>query len=77
MYNIIIESGVPMKLHKLIKICLNETYSKAHIGKWSKTGRCFNTTAFQLCFRIYNEDGLRKPGWTEIEWNMSASGLCS
>jgi hypothetical protein len=22
-----------MKLHRLIKICLNETYSKGHIGK--------------------------------------------
>jgi hypothetical protein len=35
LYNILEEFGVPMKLHKvrLIKMCLNETYSKVHIGK--------------------------------------------
>jgi hypothetical protein len=29
LYNIRIEFGVPMKLVRLIKMCLNETYSKA------------------------------------------------
>jgi hypothetical protein len=33
LYNILIEFGVPMKLVKLIKLCLKETYSKVHIGK--------------------------------------------
>jgi hypothetical protein len=33
MYNILIEFGVPMKLVRLIKICLNQTYSEVHIGK--------------------------------------------
>jgi hypothetical protein len=33
LYNIPIEFGAPMKLLKLIKICLNETYSKVCIGK--------------------------------------------
>jgi hypothetical protein len=33
LYNILIEFGVPMKLVRLIKICLNETYSKVGIGK--------------------------------------------
>jgi hypothetical protein len=33
LYNILIEFGVPMKLVRLIKMCLNETYSKARIGK--------------------------------------------
>jgi sorting nexin-29 len=31
-YNILIEFGVPMKLDRLIKMCLNETYSKVHVG---------------------------------------------
>jgi hypothetical protein len=31
--NIIIEFGVPVKLVRLIKMWLNETYSKFHIGK--------------------------------------------
>jgi hypothetical protein len=33
LYSILIEFGVPMKLVRLIKICLNETYSKVRIGK--------------------------------------------
>jgi hypothetical protein len=33
LYSILIEFGVPMKLVRLIKICLNGTYSKDSIGK--------------------------------------------
>jgi hypothetical protein len=33
LYNILLEFGIPKKLVRLIKICLNETYSKVHIGK--------------------------------------------
>ena len=33
MYNILIEFGIPMKLVRLIKMCLNETYSKVRLGK--------------------------------------------
>jgi hypothetical protein len=32
LYNILIEFGVPMKLVRLIKMFLNETYSKDHVG---------------------------------------------
>jgi hypothetical protein len=33
LYNILLEFGGPMKLVQLIKMCLNETYCKVHIGK--------------------------------------------
>jgi hypothetical protein len=33
LYNILIKFGVPMKLVRLIKMCLHETYSKVHAGK--------------------------------------------
>jgi hypothetical protein len=33
LYNILIEFGVPMKLVRLIKMCLNEAYSKVRIDK--------------------------------------------
>jgi hypothetical protein len=33
LYNILIEFEIPMKLVRLIKMCLNETYSKVCIGK--------------------------------------------
>jgi hypothetical protein len=33
LYNILLEFGILKKLINLIKICLNETYSKVSIGK--------------------------------------------
>jgi hypothetical protein len=33
LYNILLEYGIPKKLVRLIKMCLNETYSKVHVGK--------------------------------------------
>jgi sorting nexin-29 len=33
LYNILLEFCIPKKLVSLIKMCLNETYSKVHIGK--------------------------------------------
>jgi hypothetical protein len=33
LHNILTEFGVPIKLARLIKICLNETYSNVHTGK--------------------------------------------
>ena len=32
MYNILNEFGIPMKLARLIKMCLNETYSRVWVG---------------------------------------------
>jgi hypothetical protein len=32
-YNILLEFGIPKKLVRLIKMCLNETYSKIRVGK--------------------------------------------
>ena len=33
LYNILIESEIPMKLVGLVNLCLNETYNKVHVGK--------------------------------------------
>jgi hypothetical protein len=35
LYNILLEFGVPKKLVRLIKMCLNETYSKVRVGEIS------------------------------------------
>ena len=34
LYNILIEFDIPMKLVRLIKMCLNETYSRVWVGKY-------------------------------------------
>jgi hypothetical protein len=33
LYNILIEFGIPLKLARLIKMCLIETYSRVQVGK--------------------------------------------
>jgi hypothetical protein len=33
LYNILVEFGIPKKLVRLIKMCLNETYNKVGVGK--------------------------------------------
>jgi len=33
LHNILIEFGIPMKLVRLIKMCLNEKYSRVRVGK--------------------------------------------
>jgi hypothetical protein len=33
LYSILLESNIPKKLVRLIKMCLNETYSKVRVGK--------------------------------------------
>jgi hypothetical protein len=57
LYNILIEFGVPMKLVRLIKICLNETHGKVDVGKHLSESFPIQNglkqgDAFQLCFRV-------------------------
>ena len=33
LFNILIEFGITMKLVRLIKVCMNETYSRVRVGK--------------------------------------------
>jgi hypothetical protein len=46
LYNILIELRVPMKLVRLIKMCLKETYSKVCIGK-----HLYNSFPIQNCLK--------------------------
>jgi len=63
LYNILIEFGIPMKLVRLIKMYLTETYSRVRVGK-----------NLSDIFPIRN--GL-KQGGTLTPWYTSVPGLCS
>jgi hypothetical protein len=85
LYNILIEFGVPMKLVRLIKMCLNETYSKVCIGKHLSDSFPIQNDQKQrdalspLPFNFALKYAIRKVQgnqMTEIEWVTSASGLC-
>jgi len=77
---------IPLKLVILLKMCLNETYSRVQVGKHLsdrfpiknslKKRTNFNATAFQICFRVYHYEGSGEPGWLEIKWYTSTFGLC-
>jgi hypothetical protein len=41
LYNILLEFDTPKKLVRLIKMCLNETYSKVRVGKFCLTNFLF------------------------------------
>jgi len=63
LYNILIQFGIRMKLVRLIKMCLNEAYSRVWVGKHlfdmfpSKNGLkleilyylCFSTLLYNVC----------------------------
>jgi hypothetical protein len=65
----------------LIRMCLNETYSRVRIGKnlsdkFSIENGLKQGDAFQIYFGICHQEGLREPGGTDTEWDTSAFGLC-
>ena len=73
--------GIPMKLVRLIIMCLNETCSIVQVGKyltcffykeWFETRRYFFAIAFHLCFRYairmiqVNQDDLKLNGTHQL-----------
>jgi len=63
LYIILIEFGIPMKLVRLIKMCLTETYRKVRVGK-------------NLFYIFPIRNGL-KQGYALTQWYTSVSGLWS
>jgi hypothetical protein len=79
-YSIFIEFGVPMKLLRLIKMCLNEMYSKVCIGKHLSdnfpmpNGLKHGDPLLLLLF-TFALHAIRKvcePGGSKIDWDSSA-----
>jgi hypothetical protein len=65
LYNILVESGFPMNLVRLIKMWLTETYSRVRVGKnlsnlfpirngLKHGGARSIVSAFRFCFRVRN-----------------------
>ena len=75
----------PLKLVGLIKRCLRETFSRVRVGKHLSDmlpiKNCLKQgdTLSPLLFNFASEYAIRrvlvKPGWHEIKWYISASGL--
>jgi hypothetical protein len=85
LYNILIEFWVPMKLVRLVKMCLNEAYSKVRIGKHLcdnfpiqnglNKGDALSPLLFNFALEYAFKESEGKPGGTETGWDTSASGL--
>jgi hypothetical protein len=64
LYNILLEFGITMKLVRIIKICLNETYSKVRVSKlfsdkfpiqnWLKQGDALSPLLFNFALEYAN-----------------------
>jgi len=74
-YNIVIEFDFTMKLVRLLKICLNATYSRFRVGIHythmlplmnGLNKRFFIPTYFHLCFTVHHSVGSGEPQWLEI-----------
>ena len=76
--NILIQFCIPMRLVMLIKMCLNDRYSRVRVGnylsdmfairKGFKQGDALSPIAFHLCFRVHHYEGSGNTGWLEIKW---------
>jgi hypothetical protein len=83
-YSILMEFGVPMKLVRLIKMCLNVTWDKFRIGEHFsdsfliQNGLKQGDALSQLLFKFaleYAVKTVQEPGGTEAKWDTSDSCL--
>jgi len=86
LYNLLIEFGMAMKLVRLIKMCLIETYSRVRVGQnlsdmfpvrnGLKQGDALSPLLLYFALNYAIRKVQVKPEWLEIKWYTPASGLC-
>jgi hypothetical protein len=86
LYNILLEFGIPKKLVTLIKMCLNESYRKFHIGELLsdkfpiQNGLKQRNALLPLLFNFALEYAINKsPKESDrfgVEWDTSAIAPC-
>jgi len=48
LYNILIQSGIPIIMVRLRKMCLNETSTRVWVGKWCRMSIKRNESGFMI-----------------------------
>jgi len=73
LYNILIQFGIPTKLVRIIKMCLNETYNKVHISKnLHNAFRLENESLLQNMLSEMSNKIMKDWNWMEhiISWSV-------